>query len=300
MSLPRLLAAGATLGVACAAGQGPATPSRGLVEQKEALVRRLLNDSPALARIEASGNAQAQGFFRSAREHHAEALRALEAGERARAEAQLNEAMWMAGKARQLVPDPMLREIELRVQNRALARSIDSLRLSYQRHLGRAQGLPRGSLGLDERLRAIDARYEQAASYSSSEHVREANGLLHAVERELMAALSDLLGAETIEYAQRFETQAEEYAYEKSRYESYVELLPIARAELRPGAGALSLMERYAVEADRLHQQGEKSAERRELETALEAVRQATSRLQSALAAAGVRAPSEATAGTPR
>lgn len=265
-------------------------PSRTSVEQKEALVRRLLNDSPAVVRIEASASDEAKEFFRRARERHGKALALLQSAELAGAERELNEALWMAGKARRLVPDPMKRAIELRVQNRAMTRAIESLRVSYTVHRARA----RDATAADERLARIDARLEEAASYSNSEHVQEANAILHAVERELMAALSAVLGTDTLDYAQRFETQAEEYAHELSRSRSYQELLPLARAKLRPGKEATELMERYVASGAALLQRAEQGAARREYAAAIQAVRQATSYLQSALMAAGLAMPRDA------
>lgn len=291
----RALAA-AALCAAIPAAFAQAGPARAVVEQKEALVRRLLNDSPAVVRIEASGNGEAKEYFRRARERHGKAVALLQAADLARAEGELNEAMWMAGKARQLVPDPMRRAIELRVQNRAMMRAIESLRASYRIHLARAQGLPRGAEAGDARLAGFDARLDEALSFANSEHVQEANAILHGVERDLVSALTAVLGSDTLDYAQRFETQAEELAYELSRNRSYRELLPVARAELRPGRDAADLMNRYAATSASLLERAEKSAARRDYAAALEAVRQATSYLQSALAAAGVTMPRDTTA----
>lgn len=284
----------AALAIAAPAAFAQATPLRATVGQKEILVKRLLNDSPAVQRIEASSSAEAKEHFRSARERHERAVALLQAGDLGGADAQLNEALWMAGKARQLVPDPMQRAIELRVQNRAMLRAIESLHASYQTHLARAQGLPRGSAATDARLAALNARLDEAMSFSNSEHVQEANAILHAVERDLMAALTAILGSDTIDYAQRFETQAEEFAYEMSRNRSYQELLPVARSELKPGRDAAALMERYAASSAVHLERAEKNAARRDYAAAIDAARQATAYLQSALTAAGVTLPRDA------
>ena len=266
----------ATLATAvAAAAQG--LPSRAVLDQKEALVRRLLNDSPAAARIEASGNAEAQAHFANARELHATATRMLADGDLASAELQLNEALWMAGKARQLVPDPMQRAIELRVQNRAMMRAIESLRASYRQH---APG--------DPRLARIDARIDEALGYSHSEHVQQAHELLRAAERELMAALADTLAARTIDYRPRFEAPADEFAHELARARAYEELLPIAQRTLKPGPEAVARMERAAMASARLVERAQEAAARRDFPAALERVREATTQLQAALAAAGV------------
>ena len=271
-----------------------AGPARATVEQKEALVRRLLGDSPAVERIERSGNAQALEHFRGARERHASAVERLQAADLAGAEAQLNEAMWMVGKARQLVPDRMQREIELRVQNRAMMLAIDSLRASYRASLARVKGLPAGSPVDDPTLERISARLEEAMSFAGSEHVQETHARLRQVERDLLAALTRVLGTGTLDYRQRFETQAEEYRFELARHASYRDLLPIARNELRPGRDAATLMDRYAAQGEALAERAHKAAAKLDHAAALAAMREATSYLQSALTAAGLVLPRDA------
>ena len=269
-------------------------PALAQVEQKEALLRRLLNDSPAIARIAASDDAEAKDYFRLAGERHANAVALMKAADPARAEAELNEAMWMVGKARQRVPDPMLREIELRVQNAAMTRAIDSLRASYTKHLARARGAPSGASVSDPALKRITEQIDEARSLANSENVKEANTVLHAAEHDLMVALGQVLGATTLEYAQRFETLAEEYAHESARLRSYEELIPIALSELRPGREAVALMERYAGRARALSGRAEKSAAGREFRAAIDNARKATSYLQGALTAAGLTLPADA------
>lgn len=279
----------------CAALAAPAhEASRATVEQKEALVRRLLDDSPAVARIEASASVEAKECLRQARESHGKALASLRSADLVAAERELNEAMWFAGKARQLVPDPLMRAIELRTKNRETARAIESLRASYATHLARARGLPRGAAVADARLARIDARLEEASALSASEHLQEAGTILHAAVREMMAALNEVLGTDTLDYAQRFETPAEEYAYELSRLRSFLDLLPLARAELRPGKDASELMERHVASSAALAQRAEHGAARRDYAAAIEAVRQATWYLKGALAAAGLAMPPDA------
>lgn len=293
----RVLVAAAGLAAALAAAQ-PA-PRTG-AEQKEALVRRLLNDSPAVARIEASGNAEALGYFRQARERHANAV-ALMAADPARAETELNEAMWLAGKARQLVPDPMRRAIDLRVQNRAMMLAIDSLRASYERHLARRRGVDPATRPTDEALTRINARIEEAVSYSNSEHVQDANRVLREAERELMAALGAVLGADTLDYSQRFATQAEEYAFEVARNRSYLDLLPIAREALAAGRDTAAAMAAHAARNAAFVDRAQRSAARQDYAGALEAVRQGTAQLQAALAVAGLAVPRDTSiAGGPK
>ncbi|HET9651768.1 MAG TPA: hypothetical protein VFP36_06240 [Usitatibacter sp.] len=283
------------LAFAAAAETAP-VESRSAVEQKEALVRRLLTDSPAVQRIDASGNAQAQAFFRDARARHEEALRLIAAADLARAEKELNEALWLAGKARQLVPDPMLRAIELRFQNRSLTRAIEALRDAYAQHRARAAGVAAASLPPDSVLVRTRERLEQADALAASENVHEANALLRAAERDLMLAATDALGSATVRVSTRFEKPADEYAYEAARRAGYVELLPIARVQLDPGRDAVAAMERHAAASASWNERAEKHAARHEYAAALEAMRNSTVALQNALAAAGLVVPRETAA----
>lgn len=270
----------------------PAVPARATVEQKEALVRRLLDDSPGVKRIEASADAEAKEYFRGARERHARAVLLLEGSHLARAEAELNEAMSLVGKARQRVPDPALQAVELRAQNRAMLRAIESLRASYEAHLARLGG--NGAARADAALARIAALIDEARGRVDSEHVIEANAVLRAVERELMTALGAVLGSNTIDYAVRFDSPAEEYAFESARHGSYAELVPLAREELRPGPAAAALIDRHVAAAAALAERAAMSAVRREYAPALETIRQATAQLQGALAAAGLAVPGDA------
>lgn len=276
--------------VSAALAQAPA-PARATVEQKEALVRRLLTDSPAVVRIDASPDAEAKEYFRIARERHARAVRLLQAEELTQAEAELNEAMWLAGKARQRVPDPMLRAIELRFQNRAMMRAIESLRASYEAHLARLRG---ARASADPTLARIAARIDEAQSYANSEHVNEANAVLRAVERDLMAALGAVLGSTTIDYRARFESPSEEFAFEQARHGGYVELVPVARTQLRPGPEADAAMARHSAAAAATAERARRHAAQRDWAAALDAIRQATAQLQAALAAAGLALPGDA------
>ncbi|HET9576802.1 MAG TPA: hypothetical protein VFP44_03190 [Usitatibacter sp.] len=283
------------LALAAAADASPAE-SRTALEQKEALVRRLLTDSPAVQRIDASGNPQAQAFFRDARARHDEALRLMAAADNARAEQELNEALWLAGKARQLVPDPMLRAIELRFQNRGLARAIEALRDAYAAHLAKARGVAVESLAADPVVTRTRERLEQADALAASENVHEANAVLRGAERELMVAMTRALGSTTVHVSARFEQPADEYAYEAARRRGYFELLPIARVQLDPGREAIAAMERHVAASASWNERAEKLAARHEYPAALDAVRRSTAALQEALAAAGLVVPRETAA----
>lgn len=287
MTRTRGVAAGvAALACAAALAQGADSPERRGFEQKEALVRRLVFDSPAEQRITASGNEAARAELARARTLHARALALAESGEFAGAQAELNAAMWAVGKARQLAPDSAARAVDLRVRYAGLLRTVETLARSYETNAARM-----GATGAESRLAAARASQERASGLAATEHMEEAVRALERAERELMAGLNAMLGSSTLQYAKRFDNPAEEHAYELERNRSYRELVPIAIAELKPRREAVVLVERYvAANVRQLEAAGGHAAAGR-LPEAIDALRSGTNSLQAALAAAGLAVP---------
>lgn len=287
--------------LACAlAGEAaaqPATDARAAIEQKEALVRRLVEDSPAARRIGASSDVQARSFLAAAVEQHRSAVASLRDGDLAAAERALNDAMWSAGRARQLVPDPTSRVITDRVEYARLAAGVDALRASYVRHLPRAQGASAGAeletLRKDTELERADALIDDARSLATAEYFGQAIRVLQNAERGLVGALSKVLGSATLSYALKFETREEEYAFELDRNRSYEDLVPIALTEMRPTADVIRNVGRLVERNQALREQAQSQAQRKDYRGALRALRSGTVELQRALAEAGVVVPAE-------
>lgn len=305
----RVAWAGLALCVQAALGQGAmaaevrasastAGVTKQLVEQKEALVRRLLGDSPALRRVDASGNAEAKKNLVAAQDAYKKALAALKANDLNGADKQLNDATWMIGKARQLVPDPATRNIEHRVRYAQMVESVESLRATYQRHLQRGRIPAANDAAMIKAAQLIDGAKNQA----NAEQLEQANRTLGEAEKLLMVNIGRVLGTRTIEYAQRFESLAEEYAFELDRNRSYAELIPVALAEFKPGSEAIRQVN-YFVETNRqVREQAQQHAAKKNYKEALVALRGGTSYLQNALANAGLQVPQEIkieTAGRP-
>lgn len=289
----------AALSGAIAAGQSPAAPERRAFDQKEALVRRLVFDSPAEQRIMGSGNEEARSQFTRARAQHARALALAESGSLKEAEAELNAAMWAVGKARQLVPDAAARAVDQRVRYASLARTVQTLEGSYETNLARARGLARGTPVTDPRLDAARALVEEAKAHASAERDAQAVVSLERAERELMAGLNTLLGSATLQYATKFDSPADEYAWELERNRSYRDLVPVALAELKPRREAVALVERY-VATNRKHvQDAEGLAGAKNFTAAIDTLKSGTTFLQAALAAAGLVMPKDAGATPP-
>ncbi len=270
-----------------------AVVSRQLVEQKEAFVKRALYDSPAVRRIEASNNAEARKFLSGAQESYRKAVLSIRNNDTAGADRQLNEATWLIGEARQLVPDALTRNVGQQERYAQMLKSVESLQLAYQRHLQHAKGRRPGVVVNDAQLAKVAQFVDAARSLGHSERFMQANKVLGDAEQALMAGLSRVLGSKTIEYAQRFETPAEEYSYELERNRSYADLIPIALAEFKPGSEAIREVQYFVNTNRQQREQAQQHAARKDHRSALAALRGGTAHLQSALAAAGLRVPQD-------
>jgi hypothetical protein len=277
--------------VNCAFAQQSSRDSQ-LILQKEALVRRILGDSPAVQRIIASGNLEARNFMRDAQAMHQKAQDLLKTGNVTGADEALNDAMWQIGRARQLVPDNLFLAVEQRVQYGRRLGSVDSLRASYERHLARLNSTPQSIAG--ERLLAkVAERIESAKNFANAEQLVDANQALEAAEQQIMIGLTQLLGSTTVESTSRPDTPADEYAFELERNRSFAGLVPIALAEFNPSADARHLIARFVERNRVLLASADQSAAARNFAAALGSLRAGTQSLQHALAAAGLLVPTE-------
>jgi hypothetical protein len=299
LQITALAVAAFAYAAACAA-QGEAkvpsptvSASRQLVEQKAAFLKRVLSDSPAAKRIEASHNAQAKNYLASAQEHYRNAVLAIKDNDIAAADTHLNEATALIGRARQLVPDPNARNVEEHVRYAQMLDSVESLRISYLRYLQRARPQPAGAAANDALLAKVAQLVESAKSLAEWEAVAQANTSLAEAERTLMMGLGRVLGSKTIEYAQRFDSLAEEYAFELERNRSYADLVPIAFDEFKPGSEAIREALHFVDTNRGLREQAQQQAAAKDHRLALTMLRKGTAQLQSALAVAGLRVPQD-------
>lgn len=279
-------------GAAVAIAQTSAPDGRVTVQQKEEFVRKLLDDPAAAERIKASRDKQAAELLSEARDYHQHAQSLIRAGDLAGAEKFLDRAIGHAGKARQLAPDAGRRTIAERFEFSRLLGGVESLRASYVRHRPKSDGTPT-SRGFDAEIERVDALIDDARTLAAADQVGAAIKAAQHAERGLITGLSRLLGSATILYSQRFDTPAEEFAYELERNRSYEELVPVAIGELKPPAQAVRGIEGHVARNQGLREQAKVHAQRQDHPAAMRALRSGTEQLQRALALAGVVVPSE-------
>lgn len=260
------------------------------LSQKQAFARSLVEDPSVAKRIQTSQDVEAQRLFALAGDSYTGALVALTVGDFAGAEKLFNEAMSAIGKARRRVPDTEALAIKQRADYGKLLESVESLEKSYRSYLKRAKP-PSSTLGgeTEERASLGIARLVDAAKMHAQENrMGDALQALEKAEQVMKSALGRILGSTTIEYTQKFESPAEEYSFELERNRSYLELIPVAIAELKPTEDAKQTIESL-VEQDRAAiDLAREYAKLQDYRKALANVRAGTGYLQLALSTAGL------------
>lgn len=261
--------------------------------QKQAFARSLVEDASAAERIQASQDAEALRLFALAKDSYSSALAAMKDGNFAVAEKQFNEAMAAMGKARRQVPDTAALAIKQRAEYERKLESVESLKKSYLGYLkGRKSGASdketeeSASLGIS---RLMDAAKKHAAENQPGDALRT----LEKAEQVMRSAMNRVLGSTQLEYTMKFETPAEEYAYELERNRSFLDLIPVAIVQLKPDDETKKNIDGL-IERNRLAlEQAREHAGKKEYRLALEGVHAGTGYLQLALTAAGLVIPQE-------
>jgi hypothetical protein len=262
--------------------------SRAAVEQKTAMLDRLLFSSPLAARIGSSSDEHARRHLTDARELFTHARALARTGQLRGADALLNEAIWEIGRAQQLAPDPSVRLADERARYQQLKDSADAMLRTVQ--IG-ADGAPRGDNPVERTAARAIAAVEQARTVADQGRIGEANRSLEvALALLLMVALTRLHG-QSLVYDRRFASRRDEFVYESERFRSYESLIPLALVEYRPSKEALALIDRYVKQSRSLRERAESQAAASDHASAIQSMVEGTDVLQRALQASGLTVP---------
>lgn len=270
------------------AGAARAPVTAQVVEQKIAMVDKILNRSPVAARVLTSQNPQARRHFTSARAlmSHAQALSA--SGQLYGADVLLNEAIWEISRAQQLVPDPGSQQAGERARFAQLEDSVVALQRTALIALPLASGR-QGETAERVGVRA-GALVEQAVALARANRYIEANRQLDEALMLLLKDASARLAGHTIVYDRSFVDRRQEFDFEAERFRSFERLVPLALLEFRPPPEALVLINRYVALARELHDRAEAQVGRDAI-AAIKNIVDGTDSLRRALKAAGLVVP---------
>ena len=258
------------------------------LEQKAAMLDRVLNQSPVAARVAGSGNEAARKHFATARELLAHARELTTDGALRGADALLNEAIYEVSRAQQLVPDPGSQQAAERARYEQLENSVAALRRTAL--IALPATAPKRNESREQVGAHADVLVDQATSLARSNRYIEANKQLDAALMLLLNDASARLAGHTIVYDVRFADRKEEFDFELERFRSFERLVPLALLEFRPSPEARVLVDRHVAQATELRQRGEAQLSRDPL-AAIKDVTEGTDALRRALQAAGLQVP---------
>jgi hypothetical protein len=261
-----------------------ADDAKAQAEQRVRLATRLIADSPAAQRIQASGNAAAVSHLNEGRLHLSVADDALKAGDYTKAHKTADDALHHLGMARRLVPDAPSKQLVLRQRHEQQLASMERLVETWRLRAA-------GSGGNDNALLDAIALVGQARLLGNEQRYEEGLQTLAATEQRLVSGMGRVLASRELDYSTRAATPSEAYQLEMARHSALAELVPLALRELRPRPDARALIERYLQSGKTLHAQALQRFEAGDTASALATLRSASGYVERALNAAGVVTP---------
>jgi tetratricopeptide (TPR) repeat protein len=264
-------------------------PERALVEQKHALVARILADSAkAESNVHIAGT-EAKRQLTKATAMHERAKVQLEKGEIAAADRSLNDAMRLISKVRNQAADTDLRRSAEQSKYSQLMQSVETLESSYFRNVERRSAWL-AEVG-DEDLKRVKILVNRAKAMASSGKYADAIATLVKAQRDMVSSYNGLLGTAPLIYDLHFATAQEEYKYESERVKDYEGLVPVAIVDYKPSRESVATIERLAEESRALATQARVHAEKGQFQFAIQSQREAIVKLQRALEVAGIVVP---------
>ena len=134
----------------------------------------------------------------------------------------------------------------------------------------------------------VDGLVSDARALNDKGQHEKATQLLIKAERLVTQAIQAMLNAQTIVYDLNFESPADEYEYERKRFVSYEELIPIAIEEKKPAEPVVKLMDTYVAKGRARKVEAEGKAKAGNYPEAISLMLAATEEIQRALRLAGV------------
>ncbi len=256
------------------------------VKQKLMFAQMMIGSQGA-KRVEASNNAEAKKLLADARKALADGRAKSSAGALAEALSLANRALKLVGTASRMVPSEEVLAEQAHTYNSLLAEIADYEK-SYQANLKGQQ--KKGDVPDDVKYdeKAVAKLKADAKALADKDDYVRASALLRKVQTTLTEALHRMLDSKTLVYDLKFETAADEYAYELKRFGGYEELIPIAIEAKKPAPGAIKLMESFVDKARKRRDEAQAKADAGDYGSAISMMQQATKTVRRALRMVGV------------
>ena len=254
------------------------------VKQKLGFADMVIGSSASAKRVAASDNAEAKGLMAQAREQLTSARSALSGADNNRAMESVNEALRLMNNATRLVPDHVV--VDYKSRYTELLDQIHGFETAYQKNI--ANGV-KEKAGEELNKARFSGLMSEAQSFAGQGEHEGAVRRLESANEMITAALSAMLQSQTVVYDKTFATAKDEFDFELSRYNSYVELVPVAIEQRQPSPQTVALMDQQTERAREIHDEAMGLAKKGDHKMAVMALQAATEKVQRALRLAGVQ-----------
>jgi len=254
------------------------------VKQKLSYAKMLMA-SPSAKRIFESDNAAAKDLKKKASDYLAKADSSIATKNNVEAMASVDEALRLINAANRLEPSKSTDDVDYKSQYDEVLAEIEGYKKSYTKNAKKST--PKGKAKLD------DVKFNEymgkAKAMASKNDYKAAMPPLQAASSMITDVISVMLDDTVVVYDKNFATLKEEYEYELSRYNSYVELVPIAKEQKNPKPRTLKLMDQFVEKGANIALEAEVIAKKGDYKLAIQAYQAATSNVKRALMMVGVR-----------
>ncbi|HEY5764167.1 MAG TPA: hypothetical protein VIS73_13245 [Rhodocyclaceae bacterium] len=266
-------------GAAAAQGGGDSDAQRRLLEQKLRLVEMLLKSPAAQAREGEAAASVAEG-----REALARARTAL-------SEARLDEAATLADQALKSVSAASRRGASAPLSESAQRKSLDDLGsqlASYRSSIVELGQDPKLGDAARDLLTRIDSARDESNRLAADGQLGDANRTLAAAYRLAVEEISRLRQGQEVVMSLKFDSPADEYAYDQRRFASNEILVEQMVAQGKADGGRQMLVDKFSADARRIRDEAEGLAAAGDHPGAVVLMEKAVGQLNRALQTMGV------------
>jgi len=264
----------------------PAVLTREQLELRLDSVKLLIESSSAARQIDTGGNPSATELRIQARDLHAQAVAAFQAGDMAKAAQWVEQASRRMFQAVRLAAPEHVTGDKKHADFTARLDTVSSL-LTALKRIGEEKKSDRE---VAETIANIDAMVRKAKQAESTD-IDSARIQLDKAYLASKLAVEKLREGDTLVRSLKFATKSDEYRYEVDRNDSHLMLIKMLVQDKQNGGGVDDRMKKSLEEAAQLRISAENFASNGDYESAISTLEQSTSTLVRAIRVAGVYIP---------
>lgn len=270
-------------GNAVAAAEGPVAN----VSSRLVYVERLLTESSAAQKVDASANAEAIEMKAQAQAHFDKAKSLTESGDSGAAEAELREAIrLMTSAARAANGDTKVSQKQTDDYG-SRKDSVTALATAHDR-IATEKGMKDMNEALQARVASDLAASDELLAQGKGD---EARVMLDGTYESVKTSLEGLRGGDTLVRELNFETPEDEYHYELDRNDTHRMLVEVLLAEKMQASPMRKTADGFIAKAGELRKQAEEAAGKKKFEEAIRLLEDSTKEFIRAIRSAGVYIP---------